>query len=430
MAAKTWLMLLMLGLSASSSKAQLSSASIDAASGQTPGDDNYETPDDLNGDPESGGSCYCPCQQQPTKCPDYPSGNACTCYDIDWYCSYNDQKASDLPPWFRCKKNGGYWYRKLHQGPCPCYLNPVACVQTDPKKRGVKAKFLSYVTPNGIFGKKCAATGYIFTQNGCGSTGGGNDPIITGFDDRKFHFNEIGNYTLLSDGEGFSIETTFVGVPPVVGVMPKETSWTSQVRITNARGDKVTCHLPQILPNTSRVIMTAQAAGAAKATPMTPYDNNIMEFDEMSATAVSSGWPNPYVSGCHVSMPKLDVIVYQVSGWSQATKYESERWSAPYTWLNIDVKLLKALTLPVTGILGSTYPLDLVEKGALNPEADVSKIIKANVATDPDAMHELEASSAAPGNARRLASADLFPLGASMKGVQLPEAGKGCGHAQ
>ncbi len=85
----------------------------------------------------------------------------------------------------------------------------------------------------------------------------------------------------------------------------------------------------------------------------------------------------------------------------------------------------------VGGVLaGSTYPLDLVEKGALNPEADVSKIIKANVATDPDAMHELEASSAAPGNARRLASADLFPLGASMKGVQLPEAGKGCGHAQ
>ena len=51
-----------------------------------------------------------------------------------------------------------------------------------------------------------------------------------------------------------------------------------------------------------------------------------------AAAAVSSGWPNPHVTGCHVSMAKLDVIVYQVSGWSQATKYESEKWAAPYTW--------------------------------------------------------------------------------------------------
>ena len=32
------------------------------------------------------------------------------------------------------------------------------------------------------------------------------------------------------------VETTFVGVPPVDGVMPKETSWTSEVRVFNARG--------------------------------------------------------------------------------------------------------------------------------------------------------------------------------------------------
>ena len=32
------------------------------------------------------------------------------------------------------------------------------------------------------------------------------------------------------------IETTFVGVPPVDGVMPKETSWTNEVRIYNPHG--------------------------------------------------------------------------------------------------------------------------------------------------------------------------------------------------
>ncbi|GAB4824033.1 hypothetical protein N2152v2_011079 [Parachlorella kessleri] len=373
-----------------------------------------------------------------------PTGATCpACYQATWTCSTGAPVDPVGNPKFTCP--GGYFSRALVSVSCPCYYTPAVCVMTNPTKK-VKAKNLDKLPPTS---RKCQTPGYI-VGNGCTGVGGGSDPIITGFDDRKFHFNEVGNFTLLSDGEGYMVETTFVGVPPVDGVMPKETSWTSEVRVYNARGDKVTCHLPAILPNTSRIesinprqgsprfqgestslefsvhILTmthgllvavyAQAAGSPKATPMTPYKDNIMEFEDMSATAVSSGWPNPYVTGCHVSMAKLDVIVYQVSGWSQATKYESEKWATPYTWLNMDVKLLKPLALPVTGILGATYPVTLQGEAALEADGDISKIIKANVATDPVAMRELEETSAsAPGKARRLASAEIFPLQATVE---------------
>ena len=53
---------------------------------------------------------------------------------------------------------------------------------------------------------------------------------------------------------------------------------------------------------------------------------------------------------------------------------------------------------------------------ALKADGDISKIIKANVATDPVGMRELEeTSSAAPGKARRLASAGIFPLQATVE---------------
>ena len=48
--------------------------------------------------------------------------------------------------------------------------------------------------------------------------------------------------------------------------------------------------------------------------------------------AVRSEGPNPVVTGCHVVLPKLEVTVYQVSGWEQAGQFESEKWAAPYTW--------------------------------------------------------------------------------------------------
>ncbi|GAB4815656.1 hypothetical protein N2152v2_002702 [Parachlorella kessleri] len=243
----------------------------------------------------------------------------------------------------------------------------------------------------------CTETGIVQTT-GC-AVASNSDPIITGFDDRKFHFNEVGNFTLLSDGTGYLVETSFVGVPPVGDLMPKETSWTNEVRIYNPH-------------------VTAQATGVSVATVMTPYDNNVVEFEDMSATAVSSGWPHPYVTGCHVSMPHLDLIVYQVQGADQAQKFETEKWAAPYTWLNIDVKLLKPLVPPVTGILGATYPLTLLDAAVLDPETDISKLAQANVAGEgPNELRQQQEPSAPAGAARRLTKAATFPLMASIEVV-------------
>lgn len=40
-----------------------------------------------------------------------------------------------------------------------------------------------------------------------------------------------------------------------------------------------------------------------------------------------------YIHGCRIITDKMDVIVYQVSGWEQATKHpDHEAWAAPFTW--------------------------------------------------------------------------------------------------
>ena len=69
---------------------------------------------------------------------------------------------------------------------------------------------------------------------------------------------------------------------------------------------------------------------------------------------------------------------------------------------------------------GATYPVSPQDQAALEANSETAKIIKANVATDPVGMRELEEGSSSSGKARRLFSADMFPLAATFKGVQLP----------
>ncbi|GAB4824029.1 hypothetical protein N2152v2_011075 [Parachlorella kessleri] len=375
--------------------------------------------------PEDTGNPY-----EAIPCPD---GESCVCYDPTWYCDTllappkfettlpgqpGGIVTDATPQQARCE--GGFYRKQC--GDCSLVLRKKQCVKTpkekDAKDRGITAGRILHGSPAvTLASKDCLDEEYISVK--CGTTGGGNDPIITGFDMRKFHFNDVGNFTLLSDAEGYLLEATFVGVGPIEDV-PKETSWTSEVRIYNPKGDKITCHLPRIIPNTSTIEVSAQAAGSSKAMPMTPFHRTSVQFQDMSASAVLSEGPNPVVIGCHVALPKLEVTVYQVSGWEQASRFESEKWAAPYTWLNFDVKLLKPLSLPVMGILGATYPVTPQDQAALDANSETAKVLRANVATDPVAMRELEDTASAPGKARRLFSADMFPLAATFKGMQLP----------
>lgn len=134
--------------------------------------------------------------------------------------------------------------------------------------------------------------------------------------------------------------------------------------------DTVACSLPGITPNTSQLTVSVTPAASltaatnAPATLLTPSKPSI-KLDQMTATAVLSwkefaGVQYSQVVGCQVITPAYTVSVYQVSGWEEAqARPEEHGWAAPFTWLNIDLKMTARLDGPVTGILGDTYPKDL-----------------------------------------------------------------------
>ena len=76
------------------------------------------------------------------------------------------------------------------------------------------------------------------------------------------------------------------------------------------------------------------------------------------AAAVKEGEDkNPYIVACVVNTSKMEITITQIWGWERAqANPELEGWTAPYTWLDADVVLLKALAEPVTGILGECLP--------------------------------------------------------------------------
>ena len=76
-----------------------------------------------------------------------------------------------------------------------------------------------------------------------------------------------------------------------------------------------------------------------------------------------------------------------------------------------------ALTTLLLCCAGATYPVDLQDAAALDPDTDVSRLPQANVAgEDPYELLQQEPSAPA-GNARRLAKAATFPLVASIEMV-------------
>ncbi|GAB4820777.1 hypothetical protein N2152v2_007823 [Parachlorella kessleri] len=174
-----------------------------------------------------------------------------------------------------------------------------------------------------------------------------NDPVFTGYDGRKFHFDEAGTFAVQEDGEGYKVESTFAdGLGDGV-----ERSFTQGVRVF---GPNVT-----VLPS-----------GATKSATLTA-PSIFKNLTTMSVTADVSNGPVSYVRGCTIETPRFQVQVYQVIGSEQAANHDFEEWAAPFTWLNMNLALRKPLIPPVTGILGSTYPKD--------PAAEVNALRQATV---------------------------------------------------
>ncbi|GAB4821115.1 hypothetical protein N2152v2_008161 [Parachlorella kessleri] len=230
-----------------------------------------------------------------------------------------------------------------------------------------------------------------------------SDPIISGFDGKSFHFDQTGDFTLLSSGDGFRVDVTFTGAATDT---KEEASWTSSVRFIASNGDMLACALPAILPNTSKVQVTSTPASSPAQVTLLASAQPAVELAEMEAIAVLD--EAGQVSGCQVTTARMHVTVYQVSGYKQALLHPEEEWAAPYTWLNTDVKLKKPLPAPVTGVLCATYPV------SKDSEAAFLRALE-------DSPAGLEAAVVGESNMRRLAaSAGPFFLHSSVVGIARP----------
>ncbi|GAB4818485.1 hypothetical protein N2152v2_005531 [Parachlorella kessleri] len=99
-----------------------------------------------------------------------------------------------------------------------------------------------------------------------------------------------------------------------------------------------------------------------------------VKLAQMTARAVSTQGlqADSVATGCVFTTDKFEVTVYRVVGSEQAVLHpDTEAWSAPLTWLNTDIRILKPFEAPVTGILGATYPLSMTaQQLALRTEGD------------------------------------------------------------
>ncbi|GAB4821113.1 hypothetical protein N2152v2_008159 [Parachlorella kessleri] len=212
-----------------------------------------------------------------------------------------------------------------------------------------------------------------------------SDPVISGFDGKSFHFDQTGDFTLLSSGDGFKVEVTLMGA---AAATKEETSWTSSVRF--------------IATNVTSMLASSPAQGTTLS-----FAHPTVELADMMATAVLD--EDGQVRGCQVTTARLHATVYQVSGYKQALLHPEEEWAAPYTWLNTDIKLKKPLPAPVTGVLGATYPV------SKDTEAAFLRALE-------DSPAGLEAAVVGESGMRRLAgSAGPFFLHSSVVGIARPQ---------
>ncbi|GAB4821118.1 hypothetical protein N2152v2_008164 [Parachlorella kessleri] len=201
--------------------------------------------------------------------------------------------------------------------------------------------FMASMFPNMMPGAACEGgkPGTCQASGDCQVSGGASsDPVITGFDGRSFHYDQTGNFTLLSSGDDFKTPTIFAAACAQVDVTfagasteaKEEKCWTSSV-----------CF---VAPN-----VTSTAASTPAQVTLLSSSNPSKDLADMTVNAVLSDSGD--TTGCQVTTATMQATVYQVSGYEQAAQHPEEA-------LNTDIKLTKPLPAPVTGILGATYPVD------------------------------------------------------------------------
>ncbi|GAB4819990.1 hypothetical protein N2152v2_007036 [Parachlorella kessleri] len=245
------------------------------------------------------------------------------------------------------------------------------------------------------------------------------DPIIVGFDGKAFHFDDVGEYVMLESGDGYKVHSTFAGA--TASNEAKETmekSWASSVRLISPNGDMVSCALPAIMPNTSRIQVTAAAVTSSEVGLLSPAKPSA-DLEEMSASVVLSEGDEPrQVTGCILTTPKLVIRVDQVSGYRQAQLHpDTESWAAPFTWLDTSFMVKKPLAGPVTGIIGATYPADMVAgQTLLHSASEVTDETASMKGEEPAFKTHRRSLSSAPSRSMPITSSivGLGPAGLSL----------------
>ena len=105
----------------------------------------------------------------------------------------------------------------------------------------------------------------------------------------SFHFHEVGDFTFLEEGDGWKVDVTFGGLTTQEGQQAgaEEKSFTLAMRIISPHGDMVSCSLPYLFPNTSRLEAVATPGTdtvMANAIHLSP-DTRSVTLGQMSVTA-------------------------------------------------------------------------------------------------------------------------------------------------
>lgn len=236
------------------------------------------------------------------------------------------------------------------------------------------------------------STGCCNTNTGVCDSALRCDPILTGFDGKEFHFNQVGDFILLEEGDGWKVESTFTGETVTDDFELMEKSWTTSVRVISPNGDKISMLLPKIKPSTTQAEVVAMAADGTAEVHLSSAQPTIA-FEHMSAKIVAS--EEKGVWACLIKTPKMSVTITRTTGWEQAQIDPTmESWATPFTWLNVNFKLNTLLAGPVTGILGATYPPQL----ALGEDDLQPLSVVASVAGDTVTTRSLTASLDANGD--------------------------------
>ncbi|GAB4818484.1 hypothetical protein N2152v2_005530 [Parachlorella kessleri] len=100
-----------------------------------------------------------------------------------------------------------------------------------------------------------------------------SDPIITGFDDSVFHFDEVGDYNMLWEASGLRIDATFEGTGEAAESAhstPAEKSFARAIRVVTPNGkwlrcDMASCSMASIHANASSLQGKFVEAGGCRS---------------------------------------------------------------------------------------------------------------------------------------------------------------------